>query len=149
MVRIFPDRIRIWSGLEGFLSARIRFRVSNIHNHPYPNAQKLHFYDVDIHYNLIRQKLTLSVFDSVFKHKYENNIRSVFIPNPIHLPPIRLQHVNKPCWCDAGPRFHSTSCADLTARHSFTRDLSLAADCIGYLNRTVKKSFAWIIDIGR
>ena len=35
---------------------------------PYPNAQKLHFYDVDIHYNFIRQKLTLSIFE----HKYEN-----------------------------------------------------------------------------
>jgi len=35
---------------------------------PYPNAQNLYFYDVDIHYNLIRQKLTLSIFE----HKYEN-----------------------------------------------------------------------------
>ena len=40
--------------------------------YPYPNAQKLYFYDIDIHYNLIRQKLTISVSDSVFEHKYEN-----------------------------------------------------------------------------
>ena len=53
---------------------------------PYPNAQKLHFYDVYIHYNLIRQKLTLSVSDSVFKHKYENKYN---ISN-IHPYPIRL-----------------------------------------------------------
>ena len=54
----------------------------------YPNAQKLHFYDVDIHYNLIRQKLTLSISSSVFEHKYKNkynisNIRSY----PIRLHP--------------------------------------------------------------
>ena len=54
----------------------------------YPNAQKLHFYDVDIHYNFIRQKLTLFISDSVFEHKYENkydisNIR----PCPIYLHP--------------------------------------------------------------
>jgi len=37
-----------------------------------PNAQKLYFYDVDIHYSFIRQKLTISISDSIFKHKYEN-----------------------------------------------------------------------------
>ena len=46
------------------------------------------FYDVDIHYNFIRQKLILSVSDFVFEHKYENkydisNIR----PYPIRLHP--------------------------------------------------------------
>ena len=86
MVRIFLDCIQIRSSLEGFLSIHIRFQVSNIRTDPYPYAQKLHFYDVDIHYNLIRQKLTLSVSDSVFEHKYENkydisNIRSVYIPS--------------------------------------------------------------------
>ena len=55
---------------------------------PYLNAQKLYFYDVDIYYNLIRQKLTLSVSDSIFEYKYENkydinNIR----PYPIRLHP--------------------------------------------------------------
>ena len=55
---------------------------------PYPNAQKLHFYNVDIHYNFIRQKLTLSVFDSLFEQKYKNkydisDIQSVFIPNEL------------------------------------------------------------------
>ena len=39
---------------------------------PYPNVQKLYFYNIDIYYNLIRQKLTLFVSDSVFEHKYEN-----------------------------------------------------------------------------
>ena len=34
---------------------------------PYPNSKKLYFYDVDIHCILIRQKLTLSFSDSVFK----------------------------------------------------------------------------------
>ena len=46
------------------------------------------FYNVDIHYNSIRQKLTLSVSDSIFEHKYKNkydisNIRLY----PIHLHP--------------------------------------------------------------
>jgi len=55
---------------------------------PYPNAQKLHFYDVDIHYNLIRQKLTLSVSDSVFEHKYENKYNiSDIRPYPIRFHP--------------------------------------------------------------
>ena len=55
---------------------------------PYSNTKKLHFYDDDIHSNLIRQKLTLSVSDSIFEYKYENkydinNIR----PYPIRLHP--------------------------------------------------------------
>ena len=55
---------------------------------PYPNAQKLYFYDVDIHYNLIRQKLTLSVSESVFEHKYENKYDfSNIHPYPIHFHP--------------------------------------------------------------
>ena len=57
-------------------------------SYPYPNIQKLHFYDVDIHCNIIRQKLAVSVFNSVFEQKYKNkydisNIR----PYPIHLHP--------------------------------------------------------------
>ena len=89
MVRIFPDRIRIRSGLEEFLSVRIRFRVSEYPisvTDPYPNGQKLYFYNVDIHYNLIRQKLTLSVSDSVFKHKYKNKYNI----SDIHSYPIRF-----------------------------------------------------------
>ena len=43
MVRIFPDRIRIWSGLEGFLSVCIRFRVSNIHNWSVSECSKVTF----------------------------------------------------------------------------------------------------------
>ena len=55
---------------------------------PYPNAQKLYFYDVDIHYNLIRQKLTLSVSDSIFEYKYENkNDISNICLYPIYLHP--------------------------------------------------------------
>ena len=72
MVRIFSDRIRIRSGLEGFhpsvSDSEYPISVTDL----YPNAQKLHFYNVDIHYNLIRQKLTLSISDSVFEHKYKN-----------------------------------------------------------------------------
>ena len=85
MVRIFLDCIQIRSSLEGFLSVHIRFQVSNIRTDPYPYAQKLYFYDVDIHYNLIRQKLTLSVSDSVFEHKYENK----YDISDIRLYPIR------------------------------------------------------------
>ena len=57
-----------------------------IRNRSVSNAQKLHFYDVDIHYNLIRQKLTLFVSDSVFEHKYENK----YDISNIRLYPIRL-----------------------------------------------------------
>ena len=46
------------------------------------------FYDVDIHYNLIRQKLTLSVSDSTFEHKYENKYDiSDIRPYPIRVHP--------------------------------------------------------------
>ena len=44
------------------------------------------FYDVDIHYNPIRQKLTLSVSDSIFEHKYKNK----YDISDIHPYPIRL-----------------------------------------------------------
>ena len=67
-------------------------RVSNIRNRSVSECSKVIFYDVDIHYNSIRQKLTLSVSDSVFEHKYENmisvisvHIRSVYIPTWSHL----------------------------------------------------------------
>ena len=72
---------------------------------PYSNTQKLHFYDVDIHCNLIRQKLALSVFDSVFdsvfEQKYENkydisNIR----PYPIRLHPQSQQIYYYVRWFD-------------------------------------------------
>ena len=57
---------------------------------PYPNAQKLYFYDVDIHYNLIRQKLILSVSTPYSNTNMKTNtisvisvrIQSVFIPKP-------------------------------------------------------------------
>ena len=85
MVQIFFDWIRIQSGLKSFLSVRIRFRVSNIHNRFVSNAQKLYFY---VHYNLIRQKLTLFVSDPVFEHKYENKFDiSDIRPYPIRLHP--------------------------------------------------------------
>ena len=69
---------------------------------PYPNDQKLHFYDVDIHCNIIRQKLTLSVSDSVFEHKYENKYDiSDIRPYPIY--PIRFHPYPAPmgygCTC--------------------------------------------------
>ena len=56
---------------------------------------KSFFYDIDIHCNFIWQKLTLSVFDSVFEQKYENkydisNIRSY---------PIRLHPYTRECVC--------------------------------------------------
>ena len=55
---------------------------------PYPNAQKLYFYDINIHYNLIRQKLTLYIFNSVFEHKYENKYDiSDICPYPIRFHP--------------------------------------------------------------
>ena len=54
----------------------------------YPNAQKLYFYDVDIYYNFIRQKLTLSVFDSLFEQKYKNKYDiSDIRPYPIRFYP--------------------------------------------------------------
>ena len=89
MVRIFLDRIQIRSGLEGFLSVRIRFRVSNIRNRSVSECSKVtlfYFYDVDIYYNLIRQKLILSVSDSIFEHKYENK----YDISDIRLYPIRF-----------------------------------------------------------
>ena len=71
---------------------------------PYSNTQKFYFYDVNIHYNFIRQKLTLSVSDSIFEHKYENkydisDIRSVFIPTEC------TQHYSS-CSYRATKRFH-------------------------------------------
>ena len=81
MVLIFFDRIRIRFGMFVF---DFEYLISVIN--PYLNAQKLYFYDVDIHYNFIRQKLTLSVSDSIFEHKYKNKYH---ISN-IHPCPIRL-----------------------------------------------------------
>ena len=86
MVRIFSNCIRIRSGLEGFYLSVSDSEYSISATDPYLNTKKLHFYDVDIHYNLIRQKLILSVSDSVFEPKYKNqydisNIR----PYSIHL----------------------------------------------------------------
>ena len=86
MVRKFSDCIRIRSGLEGFYPSISDFEYSISLTDPYPNTQKLHFYDVDIHCNLIRQKLALSVFESVFEQKYENK----YDISNIRLYPIRL-----------------------------------------------------------
>ena len=88
MIRIFPDYIRIRSGLEGFYPSVSVSEYSISVADPYSNTQKLYWYDVDIHCNFIRQKLALSVFDSLFEQKYENkydisNIR----PYPIRLHP--------------------------------------------------------------
>ena len=67
MVLIFFDRIRIRFGMFVF---DFEYLISVTDS--YSNAQKLYFYDVDIHYNFIRQKLILSVSDSVFEYKCEN-----------------------------------------------------------------------------
>ena len=83
MMRIFSDRIRIRKDIYPSVSD---FEYPISVTNPYPNAQKLYFYDVDIHYNLIRQKLTLSVFDSIFEHKYENK----YDISGIHPYPIRF-----------------------------------------------------------
>ena len=88
MVRIFPTVFEfdpVWKGFYPSVSdSEYSISVTDL----YSNTQKLHFYDVDIHCNLIQQKLALSVFDSVFEQKYENkydisNIR----PYPIRLHP--------------------------------------------------------------
>ena len=86
MTRIFPDRIRFYPICRGFYPSVSDSEYPISVTDPYSNAQKLRFYDVNIHYNLIRQKLTLSVSNSVFEHNYKNkydisNIR----PYPIRL----------------------------------------------------------------
>ena len=88
MVRIFPTVFEfdpVWKGF--YLSVPDSEYPISVTD-PYPNGQKLHFYDVDIYYNLIQQKLTLSVSDYVFEHKYENkyDINNIH-PYPIHLHP--------------------------------------------------------------
>ena len=88
MVRIFSNCIRIRFSLKEFLSVRIRFHISISVTDLYLNTKKLHFYDVHIHYNFIWQKLTLSVSDSVFEHKYENKYDiSDIRPYPIRFHP--------------------------------------------------------------
>jgi hypothetical protein len=57
---------------KSFYPSIFDFEYSIFITDPYPNAQNLYFYDVDIYYNFIRQKLTLSISDSVFEHKYKN-----------------------------------------------------------------------------
>ena len=90
MVRIFSDCIRIRSGLKGFYPSVSDSEYPISVTDPYPNSQKLHFYDVNIYYNLIRQKLTLSVSDSVFEQKYENKYdMSNIHPYPICLHPYK------------------------------------------------------------
>ena len=64
---IFFDCIRIRSDLKGFYLLVSVSEYSIFVTDLYPNTQKLHFYDVDIYYNFIQQKLALSVFDSVFE----------------------------------------------------------------------------------
>ena len=55
MICIFLDCIQIRSDLKEFLS-----------------VTDLYSKNIDIHYNLIRQKLILSISDSVFEQKYKN-----------------------------------------------------------------------------
>ena len=74
MVRIFPIEFEFDPVWKGFYPSISDFEYPIFVINPYPNAQKLHFYYVDIHYYLIRQKLTLSISDSVFEYKYKNNI---------------------------------------------------------------------------
>jgi len=71
MVRIFPvfEFDPVWmSFYPSVFDSEYQVSVTD----PYSNIQKLYFYDVDIHHNLIRQKLILFVSDSIFEHKYEN-----------------------------------------------------------------------------
>jgi len=79
MVRIFPDRIQIRSDLEEFYLSVSDSEDPISVTDSYQNAQKLHFYDVDIHYNLIWQKLTLSVSGFVFEQKYKNKYNIINI----------------------------------------------------------------------
>ena len=97
MTRIFPDHIRFDPICRGFYpsvsDSEYPISVTDL----YPNPQKLHFYDVNIYYNFIWQKLTISISDSVFEHKYENkydinNIRSC----PIYLHPYSQQLLRIP-----------------------------------------------------
>ena len=67
----------IWKGFYPSISDS-EYPISVID--PYLNAQKLYFYDVDIHYNLIQQKLILYVSDFVFEHKYENILNTILAP---------------------------------------------------------------------
>ena len=85
-VRIFSDRTRIRSSLKGFYLSVSNFKYSISVVDSYSNTQKLHFYNVDIHYNFIRQKLTLSISDSIFEQKYKNkfDISNIYF-YPIHL----------------------------------------------------------------
>ena len=89
MVPIFFDRIRIRFGMFVF---DFEYLISVTDS--YSNAQKLYFYDVDIHYNFIQQKLTLFVFNSVFEHKYKNKYNI----NNIRPYPLRLEGT---VWCAA------------------------------------------------
>ena len=72
MVRIFPIVFEFDPVWKGFYPSVSDFEHPIFVINPYPNTQKLYFYDIDIHCNLIRQKLAQSVFDSVFEQKYEN-----------------------------------------------------------------------------
>ena len=72
MVRIFPTVFEFDPVWKGFYLSVSDFEYSIFVTNLYSNTQKLHFYDVNIHYNLIRQKLILSISGPVFEHKYEN-----------------------------------------------------------------------------
>ena len=99
MIWIF---IRIRFGLGEFYPSIFDSGYSISVIDPYPNTKKLHFYDVDLHYNLSRQKLTLFVSDFVFEQKYKNkydisNIHSFFylftsLPATIHILSSPLTH---------------------------------------------------------
>ena len=86
MTRIFPDRIRFDPICRGFYPSVSDFEYPLSVTDPYSNAQKLYFYNIDIYYDFIRQKLILSVSDSVFEHKYKNK----YDISDIRLYPIRF-----------------------------------------------------------
>ena len=66
----------IWKNFYSSPISRFSISVTD----PYPNTKKLYFYDVNIHYNFIRQKLILSVSDSYLnKNMKINTISVIFV----------------------------------------------------------------------
>ena len=74
---VFILMCSVW---KGFYPSVFDFEYPVSVTDPYPNAQKLHFYNVDIHYNFIWQKLTISIFEHKYENKYDiSNIHSYSI----------------------------------------------------------------------
>ena len=86
---VFILMCSVWKGFYPFV---FDFEYPVSVTDPYPNAQKLHFYNVDIHYNFIWQKLTISIFEHKYENKYDiSNICSY--PIRLHLySTIRVRH---------------------------------------------------------